>query len=63
MTVEELIELLKKEEPKAGLNVCHFVKRAGKVKPIIFPLAEVRRIYGWLCLVEKDDRNLYLADR
>ena len=61
MTVEELINLLQKEHPETGLNVCHYVKRASQVKPIIFPLAEVRRLYGWLCLVEEDDLKLYLA--
>lgn len=63
MTVEELTKLLRWRNPKAKLHVCHFAKRAGQAKPIIFPLAEVRWIDGRLCLVEEDDRKLYLADR
>lgn len=63
MTVEELIEKLKKQHPKIKLQVCHYAKRAGQAKPIIRPLAELRMLYGWLCLVEEDDRKLYLADR
>ena len=63
MTVEELTELLKPRWPGTQVHVCHFAKRAGQAKPIIRPLAEVQFIDGRLCLVEKDDRALYLAER
>lgn len=63
MTVEELIELLQRPDPEAKIHVCHFARRAGQAKAIIRPLAEVRWIDGRLCLVEEDDRKLYLADR
>ncbi len=63
MTVEELTKLLQWRNPKAKIHVCHFAKRGGKAKPIILPLAAVRWIDGRLCLVEEDDRKLYLADR
>ncbi len=61
MTVEELIEKLRVRNPKTEIHVCHYAKRAGKAKPIIFPLAAVRWIKGRLCLVEEDDLTLYLA--
>ncbi|MBA7474259.1 hypothetical protein ES707_09607 [subsurface metagenome] len=61
MTVEELIEKLRVRNPKTEIHVCHFAKRAGQAKPIIFPLAAVRWIKGQLCLVEEDDLTLYLA--
>ncbi|MBA7635005.1 hypothetical protein ES703_42605 [subsurface metagenome] len=61
MTVEELLESLHWRDPGTNLHVCHFAKRAGQVKPIIRPLAELRWIDGKLCLVEADDRKLYLA--
>ena len=61
MTVEELIKRLKKWHPKIEIQVCHYAKRAGEAKPIIRPLAELRWIDGRLCLVEEDDRKLYLA--
>jgi len=63
MTVEELYELLRKQHPRSRLYVCHYAKRAGQAKPIIRPLAELRRVGCDLCLVEADDRKLYLADR
>jgi len=63
MTVEETIKLLKKWHPKIELQVCHYAKRAGQAKRIIRPLATLRLLDGWLCLVEADDRKLYLADR
>ena len=63
MTVEELINLLDMEDCLDQIHVCHYAKRGGQAKPIIFPLAEVRWIDGKLCLVEEDDRKLYLADR
>jgi len=61
MTVEELIEKLRVRNPKTKIHVCHYAKRAGKARPIIFPLAAVRWVKGQLCLVEEDDRKLYLA--
>ena len=61
MTVEELINLLDIEDYLDELYVCHYAKRAGQVKPIINNLAEVRWISGKLCLIEEDDRKLYLA--
>ncbi|GAH81061.1 unnamed protein product [marine sediment metagenome] len=63
MTVLELTKLLRWRDPYAEIHVCHFARRAGKNIPIIRPLAEVRWIDGRLCLVEEDDRKLYLADR
>jgi len=63
MTVEELIEKLQRRCPEAKLHVCHFARRAGKAKPMTRPLAELRWLNGRLCLVEEDDRKLYLADR
>ena len=64
MTVEEAITLLQREDSKAELHVCHFRKFGGRAIPKIFPLAEIRRLEGGrLCLVEEDDRKLYLADR
>lgn len=63
MTIEELTEALQKEGiPGDTLYVCHFAKRAGQVKPIVFPLAELRWLDSRLCLVEEDDLNLYLAE-
>lgn len=61
MTVEELRKLLKPRWPGTEIHVCHFAKRAGQVKPIIHPLAAVRFIDSRFCLVEEDDRKLYLA--
>lgn len=61
MTVEELREELLGQHPRTELHVCHYAKRAGRAKPIIFPLAELRWIDGRLCLVEEDDLKLYLA--
>ena len=61
MTVEELINALDMEDCLDKLYVCHFARRAGKNIPIIRPLAELRWIDGKLCLVEEDDRSLYLA--
>jgi len=63
MTIEELNDRLKGLWWGNELYVCHFAKRAGKAKPVIHPLAELRWIDGRLCLVEADDRKLYLADR
>jgi len=63
MTAKELIGLLQKEPPGTKLHVCHWAKRAGRAIPIIFPLAEVQHRDGRLCLVEEDDRKLYLAAR
>jgi len=63
MTAEELVELLQKEHPNTELFVCHWAKRAGRARPIIFPLAELKHRDGQLCLVEEDDLKLYLADR
>jgi len=63
MTVEELIELLKERWPQTKVHMCHFARRAGQAKPMIRPLAEVRWIDGRYCLVEEDDRKLYLANR
>jgi len=61
MTVEELIDRLYLHGPRIKLHVCHYAKRGGRAKPIILPLAELRWIDGRLCLVEEDDRKLYLA--
>lgn len=63
MTVEELIKRFEFCASYTELHVCHFARRAGKNKPMIRPLAEVRWIDTHLCLVEADDRKLYLADR
>lgn len=63
MTVEELAKLLQWRDPKTEIHVCHYARRAGQAKPMIRPLAELRWIDGRLCLVEEDDRKLYLADR
>ena len=63
MTVEELIELLKERWPKTKVHMCHFARRAGQAKPMIRPLAEIRWFDGRLCLVEEDERRLYLRDR
>jgi len=63
MTVEELIEKLHWHTSETKVHVCHYARRAGKNKPLIRPLAELRWIDGRLCLVEEDDRKLYLADR
>ena len=63
MTVAEAIELLQRRDPEAELHVCHFARRAGQAKPIIRPVGEVRWFGSRLCVVEADDRNLYLADR
>ena len=61
MTVAEAIELLQRRDPEAELHVCHFARRAGKNIPIIRPLAGLRWLQDCLCLVEADDRKLYLA--
>ncbi len=61
MTVTELRLLLLWRDPGSKLHVCHFARRAGKNIPITRPLAELRWIDGKLCLVEEDDRKLYLA--
>jgi len=61
MTVEELRAQLLRHHPRAKMHVCHFARRAGKNKPLTRPLAELRWIDGRLCLVEEDDRKLYLA--
>lgn len=63
MNVEEAINLLYQHNPEYEIHVCHYARRAGKNKPMIRPLAEVRWIDGRLCLVEEDDRHLYNADR
>lgn len=63
MNVEELLNLLDTEDYLDEIHVCHYARRAGKNKPMIRPLAEVRWIDGRLCLVEEDDRHLYNADR
>jgi len=63
MTVEELVNKLDMHDYLDKLHVCHFARRAGKNKPMIRPLAELRWIDGKLCLVEADDRKLYLAGR
>ena len=64
MTVAEAIALLEKENPNAELHVLHWAKSGGKAYPRIHLLAEVRRLEdGRLCLIEEDDRKLFLADR
>ena len=62
MTVEELTHLLRWHVSGTEIHMCHYARRAGKNKPMIRPLAELRRIDGRLCLVEADDRRPYLAD-
>ena len=62
MTVEETIALLQREDPKAELHVCHFAKMGSNAYPRIHPLAAVGRLEDdRLCLIEEDDRKLYLA--
>ena len=63
MTVEELTKLLKRRSPGIEIHLCHYAKRAGRAIPIVRPLAKMRFVDGRLCLVEEDDRKLYLADR
>ena len=63
MTAAEVILRLQRDDLQTELYVCHFARRAGKNIPIIRPLAEIRWLQGRVCLVEADDRNLYLADR
>ena len=63
MTVEEAIKELQKQDAKAEVYVCHFAKFGTRACPRIHPLAAVEHRSGRLCLVEKDDRGQFLADR